>query len=934
MAVWGVERLGSCLHLKSISMSANDRQCQDKSLFQSTHSESSLDVEDRDNECINRTAQCHDATKGMNHTTDQIGRLLEATGIVPWEANAETWQFAYVGDHARSLLGYPVDQWYEKDFWVQHLFAEDRARAIEFCIEHSQTDDQYQFEYRMQRADDRIVWVQDIVNVVREDGRPVLLRGFLVDVTSRKQAEEALRESQERFLLAVHGSNTGLWIRDLTTNEIYLSPRWKSMLGYEASEITDGFEEWERRIHPEDRERVLATLKEYLSGCLPEYENEYRLRHKDGSYRWILSRGVSVRDAMGKPTMIAGSHVDITKLKEAQEALKVSVQSLSEREMLFGKLAEAIDQVFWLTELNPERVIYVSPAFEQIWAVPVEILYRDPRSWLSMVHAGDQERVAAAFEAYVRGQAPAYNIEYRIQRPDGAIRWICDEGARIVDTFGEVRWISGIAKDITEQKGANDALRESEERFRLMADSAPVMIWMSDLDKHCIYFNKRWLDFTGRTIEKELGEGWAENVHPEDLRRCIKKYSNAFDDRRPFVMEYRLRRFDGEYRWIADFGTPRYEPSGAFCGYIGSCIDITDRKLAQDAMRESEAKFRALFESNVLPIVYWHESDAVVDANDAYLRLIGFTQEELKTGKVRWDPTVPDTEIGIEREAREVLASRRQPFIQFEKEYRLRDGRHIHVLVGASLLPGKSDSGMAFVVDLTERKLTEQKLRDLTARLFHGHEEERTKIARELHDDIGQRLALIEIELEQLSQMTSEPSDEVPRLIQELGKQTREIATDVQHISHELHPPKLEYLGLVSAVKALCRELSVHKKIRIDVEAHDMSTSIPRNVALCVYRVVQEALQNVVKHSRSAEARVVLEERADHMEVCICDSGIGFDPKSTAAKTGIGLVSMHERLRLVRGTLAIESHPRQGTSIKIYVPLTAAEDEEGKGGLS
>ena len=870
----------------------------------------------------------------MKETTEELtGRLLKATGIVPWEASTETWQFTYVGDQARSLLGYPVDQWYEKDFWVQHLFPDDRARAIEFCMEHSQTDDQYQFEYRMQRADDQIVWVQDIVNVVREDGRPVLLRGFLIDVTARKQADEALRASQDRFLLAVQGSNTGLWIRDLTTNETYLSPRWKSMLGYKASEIPDTFEEWERRIHPEDRARVLTTSREYLSGCLPEYEIEHRLRHKDGSYRWILSRGVSVRDAMGKPTMIAGSHVDITKLKETQEALKTSTQALGEREMLFGKLAEAIDQVFWFTELNPERLIYVSPAFEQIWAVPVETLYRDPRAWLSTIHAEDQERVAVAFEAYVRGQAPAYNIEYRIQRSDGAIRWICDEGARIVDESGEVRWISGIAKDITEQKRANDALRESEERFRLMADSAPVMIWMSDLDKHCIYFNKRWLDFTGRTIEKELSEGWAENVHPEDLRRCIKKYSTAFDARRPFGMEYRLRRFDGEYRWIADFGTPRYEPNGAFCGYIGSCIDITDRKLAQDVMRESEAKFRALFESNVLPIVYWHERDAVMDANDAYLRLIGFTQEELKAGKVRWDPTVPDTETAIEREAREVLASRRQPFIQFEKEYRLRDGRRVPVLVAASLLPGKSDSGMAFVVDLTERKLTEQKLRDLTARLFHSQEEERTKIARELHDDIGQRLALIEIELEQLSQMTSEPSEDVPRLIQELSQQTREIATDVQHISHELHPPKLEYLGLVPAVKALCRELSAHKKIRIDVEAHDMSTSIPRNIALCVYRVVQEALQNVVKHSRSAEARVVLDESADHVDICICDSGIGFDPESTAAKTGIGLISMHERLRLVRGTLAIESYPRQGTSIKIHVPLTVAE-EEGKEDIS
>jgi PAS domain S-box-containing protein len=143
----------------------------------------------------------------------------------------------------------------------------------------------------------------------------------------------------------------------------------------------------------------------------------------------------------------------------------------------------------------------------------------------------------------------------------------------------------------------NIALAESEGRFRLMADAAPVMIWMSGPDKLCTYFNKPWLDFTGRPLQRQLGNGWSEGVHPDDLQRCLDTYVQAFDARQGFRMEYRLQRFDGEYRWILDTGVPQFEADGTFAGYIGSCIDITDQKRVEEALRESEARLRALLES-------------------------------------------------------------------------------------------------------------------------------------------------------------------------------------------------------------------------------------------------------------------------------------------------------------------------------------------------
>ena len=233
---------------------------------------------------------------------------------------------------------------------------------------------------------------------------------------------------------------------------------------------------------------------------------------------------------------------------------------------------------------------------------------------------------------------------------------------------------------------------------------------------------------------------------------------------------------------------------------------------------------------------------------------------------------------------------------------------------------------LIFAEDITRRKQMEEALSGVSRGLIEAQERERTRIGRDLHDDIVQRLALLTVQLELVQQTSPDLHVDVRRRLDEIRKHSMEIATDVQSLSHELHSSKLEYLGLAVAMRSFCREFGQLQKVEIDFQSHDLPSTVPPDVSLCLYRVLQEALHNSAKHSGVGHLEVRLWGTSDQIHLTVRDSGVGFDGEAARRSPGLGLISMQERVKLVNGTLSIESQPNRGTAISARVPFSAGSD--------
>jgi PAS domain S-box-containing protein len=536
----------------------------------------------------------------------------------------------------------------------------------------------------------------------------------------------------------------------------------------------------------------------------------------------------------------------------------------------------------------------------------------------------------ALFQYLSAGVIDKYSLEKRYVRKDGAQLWgrlnvslwrNGDGGSPVVFAFVE---------DITERKRSEEALHKSEERFRLAAQAAKMYAYEWDVLTDKIVRSEEYVNVLGYSSqEKQLTrQQLLTTIHPDDRALFIGSVDQLTPQNSTSQISYRVLQPDGSPVWLEKSAKAFFDEQGKLLRMIGMVANITERKRAEQAQRESEDKLRLLLDSTGEAIYGIDLEHRCTFCNLACLRILGYERIDEVLGKnmhalmhhTHGDGTFfPVEECRVHRVIRtgkgdhgeeEVLWSNNGT--GFPAEYWSYPQLRGEEVVGAVV---------AFV-DITERKLAQSALASVRRRLIEAQDQERIRISRELHDDIGQRIALLGIGLQQLQEGPLESRGRIA----ELQKQTAEIAADIQSLSHELHSSQLQYLGIAAAMRGFCEEFGKQQKVEIDFRTDDLPSALPPDISLCLFRVLQEALHNSAKHSGVRHFEVRLWGTSGEIHLTVSDSGVGFDREAAKASRGIGLISMEERLKLLNGTFSIESQPQRGTTIHARVPFSSGKD--------
>jgi PAS domain S-box-containing protein len=420
----------------------------------------------------------------------------------------------------------------------------------------------------LETKDGTVITIEDSAAPIRDasgniSGTVIVFR----DMTERQRSEQALQELRSRLEATLSVAEIGTWTWDIGKDRMVADANLARMLSV-TPEVAAGapLGSYLASVHPDDRPQVQSAIAAAIASEGGSYELDHRILRPDGSIRWLAARGRVRRDSRGSSLHLPGVVIDITDRKQVEEVRnRLADVVASSDDAIVTKTLEGV-----ITSWNQgaERIFGYTP--EEAIGKPITILIPED-------HIDEEPGILQRLR---RGERIEHYETVR-RRKDGTLLDISLSVSPMLDVNGIIIGASKIARDITRQKRADEAVHASNQRFRLMADSAPVLIWIADITRACIWLNKTWLDFTGREMDQEIGFGWVQSLHPEDMDPSLKAYAENFDARKPYKMEYRLRRHDGVFRWLIVNAVPLCEgPHGAFSGYIGSCIDITEFRQA------------------------------------------------------------------------------------------------------------------------------------------------------------------------------------------------------------------------------------------------------------------------------------------------------------------------------------------------------------------
>ncbi len=831
--------------------------------------------------------------------------LVESSHDWVWEVNAEG-AYTFVGPQCRNLLGYDPEEILGKTpFDFMPPGEAQRVARIFGAISAERTSFRLLDNANLHKDGHLVVLETNGVPVFSDTGEFVGYRGMDRDITEQRRSEDALRQSESKFSKIFQLSPTALGLHALVDGRfIDLNNAGVRALGYTREEVIGHTpEELGIWADSEHRRRVRQELE-----TVGRIQDSVQLfRTKSGEVREVLL-SAEVVELNGQWCFLSAV-VDLTEHRKAEQAVARSEEK-------FSKAFQSSPVMKCIIRLADQQYIEVNQAFEQqtgydrkdiightlsqvgLWTDPVEL-----QKLLHLVTEGGFRNVEGVFRTKT-----------------GEIRTGLLSG-EIIDVSGE-RCLLAVAEDITARKRAEEALRASEEQFRSIADNLPGVVFQfyaRDNGEAGVYFvHERAREILGLSPEP-LGswrERFAACIAPEDQQRWDQSIQQAVASRSPWQCEARFVKPTGEEMYVRGIARPQGRPGELV--YYGILLDVTDRKRAEKALRESEARLRLAAEAGRMYAFEWDPATDLMVRSAESVDILGSIPTAAHLGNEFLAQVHP---LDREQYVRTFSSvSPDEPSFQITYRFMRSDGPTVWLEErGRGLFDdmGALLRTIGMTADVTARKEAEQDLRELSGRMINVLEEERKRVARELHDGVSQALAIVSIELAQAAQKVSS-TDLGKKLDKAYGK-LGDVLSDIAHISHQLHPATLKHLGFTAAIRDLCREISESHDIEIAFTHANVPESLSPDTALCLYRVAQEALQNITKHSRSKTASVELAGDSQELCLCVCDVGIGFDLESV--RHGLGLVSMRERLRLVGGALRISSNAPSGTRIEAFVPL-------------
>jgi PAS domain S-box-containing protein len=653
----------------------------------------------------------------------------------------------------------------------------------------------------------------------------------------------------------------------------------------------------------------------------------------------ILSDGGTVLGTFamyyGEPRLPSPEHVQLIDM--ATQVARVAIEAKGSEELL-RTVFECAPGGIAITGLAG-NIIRVNPAFARLIGHSEAEL--QGKTIAEVTHDDDYLHYKALIDELLAGKRQQFVIDKRYRRKDGGIIWVHNTVALLRGPAEEPRYMVALIEDITERKHAEEASlrmaeeiqalsRQKEDHLRLVIDTIPTMAWSILPDGAVDFVNQRWAEYTGLSLEEALEES-QRIVHPEDLPRAMEKWLLDMAAGNPGEDEMRLRRADGEYRWFLIRTVPLRDGQGNIVKWYGTSADIEDRKRAEDALRESEKKFRQLAEN--IREVFWMTTPAMDEflyVSPAYENIWGRSLESL-----RQSPRSFIEAIHSEDRERVVSIIERGWERGFEVEYRIVRPDGSMRWIRDSGVPVTDESGKVYRIagvaeDITERKQTENALRAsafqlqaLSRRLVELQESERKELARELHDRIGQSLTALNINFNILgTALSSQASEELRARLADSAALIESTVSAIGNVASELRPPMLDDHGLALALGWYARQFSARTGISVAVRGLESSERPAPKMEIALFRIAQEALNNVVKHARASRVEITLERSGSEYVMSVQDDGVGFDAveEHTAPRTGLGMVTMRERAQAVGGRFEVQTLSVSGTRLTVRVP--------------